>query len=131
MTDSPNTTNLSDAQGTTPLVRQYLAFKSDNPDRLLFFRVGAFYDLYFADAEIAAAALGLGLHRRGRCDGQQVAACRVPVHAADGHLQNLIRKGHSAAICEQIEATQTARQRGRKAIVRRDVVRWITPGIAA
>jgi hypothetical protein len=64
MTDSPNTTNLSDAQGTTPLVRQYLALKADNPDHLLFFRVGAFYDLYFNDAEIAAGALGLALHRR-------------------------------------------------------------------
>ena len=129
MTDSPNTTNPFFADATSPLVRQYLPIKGDYPDHLMLFRVGGFYHLYLNDAETASAALGIALHKRGRLKGRPVTACRLPHDAAEGHVHDLICLGHRVAVCEELEAAETARARGKGAIVRRDVVRMITPGL--
>ncbi|MCB1378675.1 MAG: DNA mismatch repair protein MutS [Alphaproteobacteria bacterium] len=107
---------------------QYLDIKAANPGSLLFYRMGDFYELFFGDAEIAARDLGIALTKRGKHLGEDIPMCGVPVHAADGYLQRLIRLGHRVAICEQLEDPSEARKRGSKAVVRRDVVRLITPG---
>jgi DNA mismatch repair protein MutS len=107
---------------------QFLVLKQANPGSLLFFRMGDFYELFFEDAEIAASALGITLTKRGKHLGQDIPMCGVPVHAADGYLQKLIRLGHRVAVCEQLEDPADARKRGSKAVVKRDVVRLVTPG---
>jgi DNA mismatch repair protein MutS len=84
--------------------------------------------MFFADAEIAAAALGIALTHRGKHLGADIPMCGVPVHAVDHYLQKLIRLGHKVAICEQMEDPAAARKRGAKAVVKRAVVRLITPG---
>jgi DNA mismatch repair protein MutS len=90
--------------------------------------MGDFYELFFADAEVAARDLGIALTKRGKHLGDDIPMCGVPVHAADGYLQRLIRLGHRVAVCEQLEDPAAARKRGSKAVVRRDVVRLVTPG---
>ncbi len=112
----------------TPMMAQYLEIKRANPDSLLFYRMGDFYELFFADAEVAAAALGIALTKRGKHLGEDIPMCGVPVHAADDYLQKLIRLGHKVAVCEQTEDPAEARKRGSKSVVRRDVVRLVTPG---
>lgn len=107
---------------------QFLVLKQANPGSLLFFRMGDFYELFFEDAEIAARALGITLTRRGKHLGQDIPMCGVPIHAADGYLEKLIRLGHRVAVCEQLEDPSEARKRGSRAVVRRDVVRLVTPG---
>ena len=108
---------------------QYLAVKEAHPDTLLFYRMGDFYEMFFDDAVIAAAALDIALTKRGRHGGEDIPMCGVPVHAADAYLSRLIRKGHRVAVCEQMEDPAEARKaRGAKAVVRREVVRVITPG---
>src|SRR6266566_4202200 len=87
----------------TPMMEQYIEIKAANPDCLLFYRLGDFYELFFADAEIAARDLGLTLTRRGKHDGADVPMCGVPVHAADDYLAKLIGLGHRVAVCEQTE----------------------------
>ena len=114
--------------GATPVMAQYLEIKAANPDSLLFYRMGDFYELFFKDAEVAAGALGIALTKRGKHLGEDIAMCGVPVHAADGYLQRLIRQGHRVAVCEQLEDPAEARKRGSKSVVRRDVVRLVTPG---
>ena len=117
------------AAGPTPMMVQYLAVKEEHPDTLLFYRMGDFYEMFFEDAVIAAAALDIALTKRGRHGGEDIPMCGVPVHAADAYLSRLIRKGHRVAVCEQMEDPAQARKaRGHKAVVRRDVVRVITPG---
>ena len=116
------------APRATPVMAQYLEIKAANPDSLLFYRMGDFYELFFADAEVAARDLGITLTKRGKHLGEDIAMCGVPVHAADGYLQRLIRMGHRVAICEQMENPAEARKRGSKAVVHRDVVRLVTPG---
>jgi DNA mismatch repair protein MutS len=121
----------SPADGTaraTPVMAQYLDMKRAYPGSLLFYRMGDFYELFFADAEVAARDLGIALTRRGKHLGEDIPMCGVPVHAADGYLQKLIRMGHRVAVCEQMEDPADARKRGSKAVVRRDVVRLVTPG---
>lgn len=115
-------------QRPTPIMAQFLVLKQANPGSLLFFRMGDFYELFFEDAEVAAAALGITLTKRGKHLGQDIPMCGVPVHAADGYLQKLIRLGHRVAVCEQLEDPADARKRGSKAVVRRDIVRLVTPG---
>jgi DNA mismatch repair protein MutS len=115
-------------QDASPMMAQYLEIKAANPDCLLFYRMGDFYELFFADAETASRALGIALTRRGKHRGEDIPMCGVPVHAADGYLQRLIRLGHRVAVCEQMEDPVEARRRGSKAVVRRDVVRLVTPG---
>ncbi len=110
------------------MMSQYLEIKAANPGSLLFYRMGDFYELFFADAEAASRALGITLTRRGKHLGQDVPMCGVPVHASDHYLERLIRAGHRVAICEQIEDPLAARKRGSRAVVRREVVRLVTPG---
>jgi len=112
---------------STPMMAQYLATKAQHRDALLFYRMGDFYEMFFEDAEKAAAALQIALTKRGKHDGQDIPMCGVPVHAADAYLQRLIRQGFRVAICEQMEDPAAAKKRGAKA-VRRDVVRVVTPG---
>ncbi len=112
----------------TPVMAQFLDIKAANPGSLLFYRMGDFYELFFEDAEIAARALGITLTKRGKHLGADIPMCGVPVHAADAYLQKLIRLGHRVAVCEQMEDPAQARKRGSKAVVRRDVIRLVTPG---
>jgi DNA mismatch repair protein MutS len=114
--------------GVTPMMAQYLEIKGRHPDALLFYRMGDFYELFFADAEAAAAALDIALTKRGQHLGQDIPMCGVPVHAAEGYLAQLIRKGFRVAVCEQMEDPAEARRRGAKSVVARDVVRLVTPG---
>ncbi len=112
----------------TPMMAQYTEIKAANPDCLLFYRMGDFYELFFEDAVAASQTLGIALTRRGKHLGQDIPMCGVPVHAADDYLQRLIRRGHRVAVCEQLEDPAEARKRGGKSVVRRDVIRLVTPG---
>ena len=116
------------ASAPTPMMAQYLEIKAANPDCLLFYRMGDFYELFFEDAEIAARALGIALTKRGKHLGEDIPMCGVPVHAADDYLQKLIKADFRVAVCEQTEDPSEAKKRGSKAVVRREVVRLVTPG---
>jgi len=107
---------------------QYFAAKARQPHALVLFRMGDFYELFFEDARAAAAALGIALTHRGVHDGEPIPMAGVPVHAADTYVAKLIRAGFKVAVCEQMETPAEARKRGYKAIVRREVVRVVTPG---
>ncbi|MEL6234483.1 MAG: DNA mismatch repair protein MutS [Pseudomonadota bacterium] len=107
---------------------QYLEIKALHPQALLFFRMGDFYELFFADAEAASATLSIALTKRGKHHGADIPMCGVPVHAAEGYLHKLIAAGHHVAVCEQMEDPAAAKKRGAKAVVRREVVRLVTPG---
>jgi len=110
------------------MMQQYIEIKSVNMDSLLFYRMGDFYELFFDDAEEASRALGITLTKRGKHDGEDIPMCGVPVHAAEDYLQKLIGLGYRVAVCEQTEDPAEAKKRGSKAVVRRDVVRLVTPG---
>jgi DNA mismatch repair protein MutS len=112
----------------SPMMAQYSAIKAQNPGSLLFYRMGDFYELFFGDAEIAARALGIVLTKRGKHEGQDIPMCGVPVERAGEYLNRLIGQGHRVAVCEQIEDPAEARKRGAKSVVRRQVVRLVTPG---
>ena len=112
----------------TPMMAQYLEIKSGYPDALLFYRMGDFYELFFEDAVAAAEALDIALTKRGKHDGNDIPMCGVPVHAAEGYLLTLIRKGFRVAVGEQLETPAEAKKRGNKSVVKRDVVRLVTPG---
>jgi DNA mismatch repair protein MutS len=112
----------------TPLMEQYIEIKAANPDCLLFYRMGDFYELFFEDAEVASRALGIVLTKRGKHLGRDIPMCGVPVIRADDYLHRLIALGHRVAVCEQVEDPAEARKRGNKSVVRRDVVRLVTPG---
>ncbi|MBK5928892.1 DNA mismatch repair protein MutS [Rhodobaculum claviforme] len=110
------------------MMAQYLEIRAQHPEALLFYRMGDFYELFFEDAVAAAAALDIALTRRGRHDGDDIPMCGVPVHAAESYLLTLIRKGFRVAIAEQMEDPAEARKRGAKSLVRREIVRLVTPG---
>ncbi len=112
----------------TPSMAQYLEIKAANPDCILWYRMGDFYELFFEDAVVASEALGIVLTKRGKHLGEDIRMCGVPIHRADEYLQRLIRKGFRVAVCEQLEDPAEARKRGAKAVVKRDVVRLVTPG---
>ncbi len=112
----------------TPMMAQYLEIKSQYADALLFYRMGDFYELFFDDAAAAAEALDIALTKRGKHEGDDIPMCGVPVHAAEGYLLTLIRKGFRVAVCEQMESPAEAKKRGSKSVVKRDVVRLVTPG---
>ncbi|HEX5234645.1 MAG TPA: DNA mismatch repair protein MutS [Silvibacterium sp.] len=112
-----------DAAGQTPLMRQYWAAKRQNPEALLFFRMGDFYELFFEDAKVASRELQITLTARDK--ERSVPMCGVPWHAAEGYISRLLRKGFRIAICEQLEDPRLT-----KKIVRRDVTRVLTPGTA-
>ena len=108
---------------------QYLAIKDEvGPEALLFYRMGDFYELFFDDAVKAAAALDIALTKRGKHAGQAIPMCGVPVHASEAYLARLIKSGFRVAVCEQTEDPAEAKKRGSKSVVRREVVRLVTPG---
>src|ERR1017187_4523288 len=107
----------------TPFMRQWTAAKRENPDALLFFRMGDFYELFYDDAVVVSRELQLTLTARDRERNQPM--CGVPYHAVDGYLTRLLRKGYRVAICEQMEDPKLT-----KKIVRREVTRVLTPGTA-
>ncbi|BBK34810.1 DNA mismatch repair protein MutS [Stella humosa] len=117
-----------DIAPASPVIAQFLAIKRQHPDCLLFYRMGDFYELFFADAEVAAAALDIALTRRGIHAGQPIPMCGVPQHASEAYLARLIRQGHRVAICDQVEDPAEAKKRGNKGPLRREVVRIVTPG---
>ena len=120
-------TKIPRPDGATPAMAQWFGAKADHPDALLFFRMGDFYELFFADAEAAAAALDIALTHRGEHDGRPIPMCGVPQHAAESYLARLIRRGFRVAIAEQMEDPKS-RPSNSKAPIRREVVRLITPG---
>ena len=117
-----------EATRASPMMAQYLGIKAAHPDCLLFYRMGDFYELFFADAEIASRALGIVLTKRGKHEGEDIPMCGVPIERADDYLHRLIAKGHRVAVCEQLEDPAEAKKRGGKSVVKRDVVRLVTPG---
>ena len=112
----------------TPMMAQYLDIKAQYPDALLFYRMGDFYEMFFDDAINAAEALDIALTKRGKHNDQDIPMCGVPFHAAEGYLLTLIRKGFRVAVGEQLETPAEAKKRGGKSVVKRDVVRLVTPG---
>src|SRR5579871_883697 len=112
----------------TPMMEQYIEIKTANPDCLLFYRMGDFYELFFEDAEIASRALGIVLTKRGKHLGRDIPMCGVPVEKSDEYLHRLIALGHRVAVCEQVENPAEAKKRGAKSVVRRQVIRLVTPG---
>ena len=112
----------------TPMMEQYLEIKAANPGLLLFYRMGDFYEMFFEDAEIASRALGIVLTKRGKINGADIPLCGVPVEKSEDYLHRLIALGHRVAVCEQTENPAEAKKRGSKSVVRRDVVRLVTPG---
>ncbi|MGB1235138.1 MAG: DNA mismatch repair protein MutS [Planktomarina sp.] len=116
------------SQTITPMMAQFLEIKAEHPTALLFYRMGDFYELFFDDAVAAAEALDIALTKRGKHDGDDIPMCGVPHHAAEGYLLTLIRKGFRVAVCEQLESPAEAKKRGYKSVVKRGVVRLVTPG---
>ncbi len=112
----------------TPMMMQYLAIKEQAGDALLFYRMGDFYELFFDDAVEASAALDIALTKRGQHAGEGIPMCGVPFHAYEGYLAKLIRAGFKVAICEQMESPEVAKKRGSKSVVKREIVRTVTPG---
>ena len=112
----------------TPMMTQFMEIKSEYPTALLFYRMGDFYELFFDDAVAAAQALDIVLTKRGKHLGEDIPMCGVPYHAAEGYLLSLIRKGFRVAVCEQLESPKEAKMRGTKSVVKRGVVRLVTPG---
>ena len=116
---------MSAAPPTTPLMRQYQSIKKQHPNALLFFRLGDFYELFYDDAVVASKELQITLTARNKDRGTPVPMCGVPYHAADTYIARLVRRGFRVAICEQTEEPSKA-----KKLVRREVVRVVTPGTA-
>jgi len=112
----------------TPMMQQYLATKAEYPDCLLFYRMGDFYELFFDDALKAAEVLDIALTKRGTHNGEPIPMCGVPERAYEPYLHKLISAGIRVAVCEQMESPEDAKKRGYKSVVRREVVRIITPG---
>ena len=116
------------AAGASPVMAQYFDAKALQPDALVFFRMGDFYELFFDDAAKASAAIGIALTHRGTHAGEPIPMAGVPAHAAEAYLAKLIRAGFKVAVCEQMEDPAEARRRGPKSVVRRELVRVVTPG---
>src|SRR5688572_5652727 len=113
----------------TPMMAQYLALKREAGDCLLFYRMGDFFELFFDDAKTASAVLDIALTSRGAHNGAPIPMCGVPVHSAESYLARLIKGGCRVAIAEQTESPEEARKaRGSKALVARDIVRFVTAG---
>ncbi|MFQ5563779.1 MAG: DNA mismatch repair protein MutS [Parvularculaceae bacterium] len=125
---SPNTPVKKSAAAATPMMAQYLDIRREAGDALLFYRMGDFYELFFDDAVKAAEALDITLTKRGKHAGEDIPMCGVPFHAYENYLARLIKKGFKVAICEQMEDPVEAKKRGSKAVVKREIVRIVTPG---
>ena len=119
---------MTEKSNLTPAMEQYMELKKAHQDYLLFYRMGDFYELFFEDAITASKALDIALTKRGKADGKDVPMCGVPFHAYESYMAKLMKQGFKVAICEQMENPAEAKKRGYKAIVRRDVVRLVTPG---
>jgi DNA mismatch repair protein MutS len=117
-----------DLADATPVMAQYFEAKARQPDALLFFRMGDFYELFFEDALTAGRAIGLAVAKRGKHAGEEIPMAGVPAHTAEAYLAKLIRLGFKVAVCDQVESPAEARKRGYKSVVKRDVVRVVTPG---
>src|SRR6202163_1639231 len=126
--DPPAETPPEPAARPSPVMEQYIEIKAANPDCLLFYRMGDFYEMFFEDAELASRALGIVLTKRGKHLGRDIPMCGVPIERLDEYLHRLIALGHRVAVCEQTEDPAEAKKRGGKSVVRRDVVRLVTPG---
>jgi len=107
----------------TPAMRQFHLFKQKYPDCILFFRMGDFYETFYEDAQTCSKVLGLTLTSRDKDSVNPVPLAGVPWHAVDGYLRKMLQAGYKVAVCEQIEDPKTA-----KGLVKRDVVRVVTPG---
>ena len=111
----------------TPMMKQYLEIKKDNPDSILFFRLGDFYEMFADDALTASAELDLTLTSRDKDPNksaeEKVPMCGIPYHSCDSYIARLIAKGYKVAICEQMEDPALA-----KGLVKRDIIRVVTPG---
>src|SRR6201990_314518 len=118
----------AEAARVTPMMEQYLEIKAAHQGLLLFYRMGDFYELFFEDAEIASKTLGIVLTKRGKHQGNDIPMCGVPVERSEDYLHRLITAGHRVAVCEQTEDPAAAKARGNKSVVRRGVVRLVTPG---
>jgi len=125
--DSPTETE-GRAPAASPVMAQYFDAKAKQPDALVFFRMGDFYELFFEDAAKAAAAIGIALTHRGTHAGQPIPMAGVPAHAAEAYLAKLIRAGFKVAVVDQMEDPAEAKKRGSKAVVRRELTRVVTPG---
>src|SRR5947199_9149787 len=109
----------------TPMLEQYFEIKRQVPDAILFYRLGDFYEMFFEDAEKAAPLLDLVLTARNKGQEHEAPMCGVPYHSADGYIAKLIRHGLRVAICDQTEEASAT-----KGLVRREIVRIVTPGTA-
>ena len=109
---------------STPMIKQYLSIKEKYPDTILFYRMGDFYEMFFEDAQLASRILEITLTSRNKNDESPIPMCGVPHHAAQGYIARLIDNGYKVAVCDQIEDAAAA-----KGLVKRDVVRVITPGM--
>jgi DNA mismatch repair protein MutS len=113
----------------TPMMQQYWEVKKAHEDCLVFYRMGDFYELFFDDAVTASKILDIALTKRGKTEGTDIPMCGIPFHAYEQYMGKLIRAGHRVAICEQVETPEQAKERGGyKALVRREVIRIVTPG---
>ena len=119
---------MADKNKLTPVMQQYVDMKAENPDALLMFRLGDFFEAFFEDAKTISAALGLVLTQRGTDgDGENIPMCGIPWHAADNYFGRLVRAGYRVALVEQMETPAQAKARGHKFIDRK-IVRVLTPG---
>ena len=109
---------------STPMIKQYLSIKEQYPDAILFYRMGDFYEMFFEDAQVASRVLEITLTSRNKNDQSPVPMCGVPHRAAQSYIARLIDNGYKVAVCDQIEDPAKA-----KGLVKRDVVRVITPGM--
>jgi DNA mismatch repair protein MutS len=109
---------------STPMIKQYLSIKEQYPDTILFYRMGDFYEMFFEDAQLASRVLEITLTSRNKNEESPVPMCGVPHRAAQGYIARLIDNGYKVAVCDQIEDAAKA-----KGLVKRDVVRVITPGM--
>ena len=108
----------------TPMIKQYLEIKNQYPDSILFYRMGDFYEMFFDDAKLASEILEITLTSRDKNKENSIPLCGVPFHAASAYIQKLVDRGYKVAICEQMEEAAKG-----KRIVRREVIRVITPGM--
>lgn len=120
MTEKPDA-----SASLTPMLRQYLETKERHPDAILFYRIGDFYEMFYDDAVIASKILDIVLTSRNKNDPNPVPLCGIPYHAMQPYLKKLVEKGYKVAICEQVEDPKAA-----KGVVRREVTRIVTPGVA-
>ena len=125
---SPMPMKKKNSDTLTPMMAQYLSIKAEHPDGFLFYRMGDFYELFFEDAVNAASILDIALTKRGKHLGSDIPMCGVPVQSHETYLNRLIKKGFKVSVCEQTENPADAKKRGSKAVVRREVLRVITPG---